>query len=193
MTITEITKDARYWQRLLRLAGYYTGKIDGILGPQSKAAVARWDADAEAAKAAYGTFDTRSEGNIATLMPVAQRAARRWLLAATSKAKALGVEVRIIDGTRSYAEQDKLCAKVPKVTNAKGGQSWHNFGLAFDFGVFRGTKYLGDSPCYKSLGALARDIEGLTWGGDWTKFVDQPHIQLNRFTTVSAARQAFDK
>lgn len=32
MTLADIQKDTRYWQRLLRLAGYYTGKTDGIVG-----------------------------------------------------------------------------------------------------------------------------------------------------------------
>lgn len=83
-------------------------------------------------------------------------------------------------------------ARTP-VTNARGGQSWHNFGLAFDFGVFRGKEYLGDSPHYKTLGKLATAIPNTTWGGTWTKLVDEPHIQLNLFSSTSAARAAFEK
>lgn len=193
MTIAEIQSDVRYWQRLLRLAGYYTGKTDGIVGPLTRAAESKWIAAAQAAKEKYGTFDERSERNIATLVPKAQEVARRWLKAATVKASELGVEVRIIDGNRTYAEQNKLYAQRPKVTNAKGGQSWHNFGLAFDFGVFKGKDYLGNSPHYKTLGKLATSIPGATWGGTWTKLVDEPHIQLNLFSSVSAARTAFEK
>lgn len=33
---------------------------------------------------------------------------------------------------RTFAEQDALFLKKPKVTNAKGGQSYHNYGLAID-------------------------------------------------------------
>lgn len=193
MTIADIQADVRYWQRLLRLAGYYTGKTDGIVGPLTRAAEAKWIEDARAAKDRYGTFDERSERNIATLVPKAQEVARRWLKAATIKANELGVEVRIIDGNRTYAEQNKLYAQRPKVTNAKGGQSWHNFGLAFDFGVFKGKSYLGNSPHYKTLGKLATSIPSATWGGTWTKLVDEPHIQLNLFSSVSAARAAFEK
>lgn len=193
MTLDEIQRDTRYWQRLLRMAGYYTGKTDGIVGPLTRAAEAKWIAEARAVREKYGTFDERSERNIATLLPKAQEVARRWLKAATSRARELGVEVRIIDGNRTYAEQDKLYAKRPRVTNAKGGQSWHNFGLAFDFGVFKGTSYLGNSPHYKTLGALAKNIPGTTWGGTWTKLVDEPHIQLNLFSSTSAARAAFEK
>lgn len=193
MTLAEIQKDVRYWQRLLRMAGYYTGRTDGIVGPLTRAAEAKWIAEARTVREKYGSFDERSERNIATLLPKAQEVARRWLKAATARARELGVEVRIIDANRTYAEQDKLFSKRPKVTNARGGQSWHNFGLAFDFGVFKGTSYLGNSPHYKTLGALAKDIPNTTWGGTWTKLVDEPHIQLNQFSSTSAARAAFEK
>jgi peptidoglycan L-alanyl-D-glutamate endopeptidase CwlK len=112
--------------------------------------------------------------------------------AATVRAAELGITVKLIDGTRSYKEQDKLFRKRPKVTNARGGQSWHNFGLAFDFGLFRGKEYLGESPHYKTLGAIASTMPGLTWGGTWVNLVDEPHIQLNLFDTVAKARAAFE-
>lgn len=43
--------------------------------------------------------------------------------------RALG-DWRLICGLRTYDEQDKLYAKRPRVTNARGGQSMHNFGVA---------------------------------------------------------------
>ena len=125
-------------------------------------------------------------------MPGAQVAARKWMRAATVRAAELSITVKLIDGTRSYKEQDKLFRKRPKVTNARGGQSWHNFGLAFDFGLFRGKEYLGESPHYKTLGAIASTMPGLTWGGTWGNLVDEPHIQLNLFNTVAKARAAFE-
>jgi hypothetical protein len=63
------------------------------------------------------------------------------------------------------------------VTNARGGFSNHNFGIAFDVGVFEGASYLGESPKYKAVGALGMDL-GLEWGGNWKTFVDEPHFQL---------------
>ena len=63
------------------------------------------------------------------------------------------------------------------VTNARGGYSNHNFGLAFDVGVFDGGRYLGESPLYKVVGALGRSL-GLEWGGDWRSIQDEPHFQL---------------
>lgn len=199
MTIGGIKRDTKFWQRMLKLAGYYTGRIDGLRGVLQEAAEEKWAQEEYAAKQEYGTFDDRSEQNIATLLPSAQRVARRWLKAAKEKAAELGHEVRIIGGTRTYAEQDALYAqgrtkKGAKVTNARGGYSWHNFGLAFDFGVFSedGKKYYGESPLYKVLGKLATAIPGATWGGTWTNLVDEPHIQLNMFSSIGKARNTFN-
>lgn len=199
MNIASLTSDTKYWQRLLRLAGYYTGKIDGIRGPLQRAAEAQWDHDTEQALRTYGEMDARSEQNIATLIPAAQAAARQWMKLALPLAEKLGVQVKIICGTRSYAEQTALYAqgrtkKGTRVTNAKAGQSWHNFGLAWDFGVFSADgHYLTSGTQYNKLGSLARSIPGLEWGGDWSSFKDLPHIQLKKFSSVSQARTAFNQ
>jgi peptidoglycan L-alanyl-D-glutamate endopeptidase CwlK len=42
-------------------------------------------------------------------------------------------QIRIVQGLRTFEEQNALYLKRPKVTNAKGGQSYHNYGLAIDF------------------------------------------------------------
>jgi peptidoglycan L-alanyl-D-glutamate endopeptidase CwlK len=124
------------------------------------------------------TVDPRSEKVIATLLPQVQPMAR----ALVQKAVQNGIIIKIICGFRTYAEQNALYAQgrtVPgdKVTNAKGGYSNHNFGIAFDVGVFEGNKYLGDSPKYKAVGVLGTDL-GLEWGGNWKTISDQPHFQL---------------
>lgn len=41
-------------------------------------------------------------------------------------------QVRISQGLRTFGEQDALYRQRPKVTNAKGGQSIHNYGFAID-------------------------------------------------------------
>ncbi len=124
------------------------------------------------------TVDARSEKVIASLLPEVQSYAR----ALVHKAADAGVTIKIISGLRTYQEQDALYAQgrtTPgdKVTNAKGGQSNHNFGIAFDIGVFEGNKYLSDSPKYKTVGILGVDL-GLEWGGNWKTITDQPHFQL---------------
>ncbi|MEP6602820.1 MAG: M15 family metallopeptidase [Spartobacteria bacterium] len=119
------------------------------------------------------TVSARSEKVIATLLPEVRPYAR----ALVSKAAADGIKIEVISGLRTYEEQDELFKKRPKVTNARGGFSNHNFGIAFDIGVFEGTKYLDESPKYKAVGVLGMDL-GLEWGGNWKTIQDEPHFQL---------------
>ena len=127
------------------------------------------------------TFDERTERNLATLHPEVQRVMRSFLGVAKVIAAKVGCDVKVISGTRSYAEQDALYARgrtVPglKISNAKGGESNHNFSLACDIAIFRGKEYCPEHPLYNELGTLGKSL-GLEWGGDW-KFVDEPHYQL---------------
>lgn len=127
------------------------------------------------------TFDDRSEIQIATLHPEAQKRARSFLGVAKTIASKVGCDVKIISATRSYMEQDAIYARgrtTPGkiVTNAAAGHSNHNFGIAFDIGVFRGKEYCDEHPLYNELGTLGKSL-GLEWGGDW-KFCDEPHYQL---------------
>jgi len=192
MTLSEIKRDRKYWQRLLRLAGYYHGSIDGILGKLSRAAEAEWDKVVAEAKNEYGCFDERSETNIATLIPQAQWLARKWFILAAGQAFQEGYALRIICGTRSYAEQNALYRKRPRVTRARGGYSWHNFGLAWDFCLFDGREPIWSHRLYDIAGKLSHNIDNLEWGGDWKSFVDKPHLQLKHFTSTSEARKAFE-
>ena len=114
---------------------------------------------------AIDKVDDRSEGNIATLLEEVRPMAR----ALVQKAAANGIQIKVISATRTFAEQDALFAKgrtAPGsiVTNAQGGFSNHNFGLAFDVGVFEGKKYMPESPKYAAVGALGLEL-GLEWGG----------------------------
>lgn len=188
--LDQIQRDGRFWQRLLTFAGYKPGEVDGIVGRKTKAAAAQWAEDAQRIKETYGSFDERSERNIATLTPATQRAARIWLALAKDLCQAEGYDVRIICGTRTYAEQDALYAKRPRVTKARGGQSMHNFGIAWDIGIFRDKEYFGDHALYAKVGQL--QVPSLEWGGTWKSFVDQPHYQLNKYPNSSTARKAFE-
>ena len=123
-------------------------------------------------------MDDRSEKAIATLLPQVQPYAR----ALVKKAAQHGITIKVIAGLRTYEEQNELFAQGRTkpgriVTNARGGFSNHNFGIAFDVGVFEGASYLGESPKYKAVGALGLDL-GLEWGGNWKTFLDEPHFQL---------------
>ena len=138
---------------------------------------------------AIDAVDARSEKNIASMLPDVRPIARGLV----QKAALNGIRIKVISGLRTYAEQDALYAQGrakpgPKVTNARGGYSNHNFGIAFDVGVFEGSRYLPDSVKYKAVGALGTDL-GLEWGGNWKTIVDQPHFQLRPGWAVDMAEK----
>lgn len=157
-------------------------QVDGRAGPETWGAIYAYivkpTIGGVAPAEAVETADARSEKCIATLLPEVQPIAR----ALVQKAAQSGIKIKIISGLRTYAEQDALYAQgrtAPgsKVTNARGGYSNHNFGIAFDVGVFEGATYMPESVKYKAVGALGMDL-GLEWGGNWKTIVDQPHFQL---------------
>ncbi len=157
-------------------------QVDGRAGPQTWGAIYARIVQGKGAKRppapAVDRVDARSEKNIATLLPEVRPIARTLV----HKAAAANIQIKVISGTRSFAQQDRLFAQGRtkpgrKVTNARGGFSNHNFGIAFDIGVFEGSRYLPNSPKYKAVGALGVDL-GLEWGGNWKTIVDQPHYQL---------------
>jgi peptidoglycan L-alanyl-D-glutamate endopeptidase CwlK len=138
-------------------------------------------------------FDERSERNIATLHPRMQQLARSFLSGAIPICKAYGFDVRIISGTRTYAEQNALyaqgrTAKGKVVTNARAGFSRHNFGIAFDIGIFKDKRYYGDHSLYTECGLVGESL-GLEWGGRWKKLVDRPHFEAKTGLTLAQMRQ----
>jgi peptidoglycan L-alanyl-D-glutamate endopeptidase CwlK len=158
--------------------------VDGSPGPETWGAIHRTvvgkkapdevkATDTPTLAVAGQTADPRSETNIATLHPRVRPFARALI----EKAAGQGIQIKVISGMRTFAEQDALFGQRPKVTNARGGFSNHNFGLAFDVGVFEGSKYIEESPKYKAVGALGVDM-GLEWGGNWKSIQDEPHFQL---------------
>lgn len=107
---------------------------------------------------------------------------------------AQGLDVRVVQGLRTYAEQDALFAqgrtrRGPKVTNARGGQSNHNFGLAVDLCPFDdGVADWDNDRAFTLIGAAGKK-NGLEWGGDWTSFPDRPHLQLKTGMKTAACHE----
>lgn len=87
---------------------------------------------------------------------------------------------------RSDAEQEALYAKGrtekgAKVTNARAGQSPHNYkpSFAFDIAFIGLNKKLDWSDhLFKTFADIIKRISpNIEWGGDW-KFKDAPHWEL---------------
>lgn len=109
------------------------------------------------------------------LLPAVERAK----YALEDACEAQGIKIRFTGGYRSCEAQNALYAQgrtTPGkvVTNAKCGDSLHNYGVAFDICFDSKTPYEGP---WEKVGAIGESL-GLEWGGRWTTFVDRPHFQL---------------
>jgi len=110
------------------------------------------------------------------LQPLVERRANQLIFEMLK----LGHKVKVFEGYRSSFKQDQLYALGRTkpgniVTNAKGGQSFHNYGVAVDI-VFDGVSPWDSKHPWKLLGTIGKSL-GFSWGGDW-KFKDLPHFQL---------------
>lgn len=93
----------------------------------------------------------------------------------------MGHAVRLVEGYRSFERQTELydqgrTTSGAIVTNAKAGESFHNYGVAVDF-VFRKEGYNATIELWELLGVVGKS-QGFEWGGDWKGFTDRPHFQL---------------
>ena len=77
-------------------------------------------------------MDQLSIDRIATAHPKIREELKNYYIECNNKLPK-GVRLRFAYVYRSVEEQNKLYNQRPKVTNAKGGQSIHNYSLAFDY------------------------------------------------------------
>jgi RHS repeat-associated protein len=142
-------------------------------------------------------FDQRTENILAGLNPDAAAAAREHLIQMSQDD--LGVDVQLGGGSRTYAEQDAAYAQgrtAPGsiITNARGGQSYHNFGVAYDIKLFEPNgQYIsnGSDMAYRQAGRIGAEL-GLTWGGSFKSLFDPSHFQLDRGIDISTMRLRFE-
>ena len=140
----------------------------------------------------------RTLKNIATLDPKARARFAAFAEKAQEVAETFGCDYRAVSGHRTWEEQDRIFTQRPKVTFAPGGYSNHNFGIALDFGVFRGKTYLDASNpeladrVHKACAQHA-DAFGLEWGGDWKSIKDFPHYEIRTGLTMAQKRKLYKK
>lgn len=134
---------------------------------------------------------------IGELTPRMQIATKKFLQSAEN----IGIDLRIVPttgGRRTAELQNQLFAigrgddegKHQKVTNAKGGDSPHNYGMAIDVVQVKDGKTieLGKSTDLTWVRWLANNA-GLEWGGDWKKFKDAPHFQDTEGKSMPQVKQ----
>jgi len=127
-------------------------------------------------------MDKPTKDRIALLHPIRREEVEK-LVNEANAALTSHSQMRIVQGYRTFPEQDALYAQRPKVTNAKGGQSYHNYGLAIDFCLIidgkevsweTGKDYDGDKVAdwLEVVQIFVR--AGWKWG---KAFNDLPHLE----------------
>ncbi len=118
------------------------------------------------------------------------------------------IKIRVVQALRTIAEQDALYAQGRTkpgaiVTKARGGRSYHNFGLAIDFAIMYDkdgngsfetlswdTKLDGDKDGLVDWQEMVKAFEclGWHWGGNNRTFKDMPHIEKSFGYTTKQLR-----
>jgi peptidoglycan LD-endopeptidase CwlK len=101
-----------------------------------------------------------------------------------------------------YAQGRTLPGKI--VTNARGGDSLHNYGLGADFVIDGmpekpGIQWSWDTRVdfnadgrsdWMQMGEIAESC-GLEWGGRWKRLPDLPHVQNTYGLTLSEIKEIY--
>lgn len=113
------------------------------------------------------------------LVPELEALAVSFLIECKNK----GYDLRITQGLRTMAEQQALYNQGRTkpgviVTNAKPGESYHNFGKAFDV-CFNGlVPYPNDDAHWRAIADIGKNI-GLIPGYYFHGFQDKPHFEIH--------------
>lgn len=138
------------------------------------------------------TWDQTTNNNISNLADCLLRIANYFINKLQNEN---GITVRIYMSLRTIEEQNQLYAQgrtqqeldavglsdvvakpnLPVVTWVVGGDSYHNYGLAFDCVEIENGQVLWENPNWSIIGSVGSDL-GLNWGNS---FNDRPHFELN--------------
>lgn len=202
-------------QRGLADGGFDPGPVDGVFGQRTEGAVRAFqssrgiEVDGIVGRQTWGelgrtvstgsapvsgdvaaTGDAATDRRIAGLHPEVRATAAAFVNRVEQE---LGIQLRVTQGYRSIAEQNALYAQgrtAPGdiVTNARGGSSYHNYGLAFDVVEVRPDGSANWDTDWAAIGRIGESM-GLEWGGNWTRLVDRPHFQMDFGLSTTQLRQ----
>lgn len=148
-------------------------------------------------------MDKITEKKIAELHPAIRDKAKAMILEAEKD----GHHLRIYEALRSFERQMQLYNQPfdkkdndgdglideadEKVTNAKPGDGFHNYALAFDVVEIKDGQALWQNPNWGYIGLLG-EKHGLEWGGRWN-FKDYPHFQAKNIALSHLKRLYSEK
>ena len=151
----------------------------------------------------YGGFpEVRSDvvmRGIDKLHPELQVCVNKFL----AECKKQGLNVLVTETLRTLEEQEELYAQGRTkpgniVTNARGYQSPHAWGLAFDFcRNVKGKEYDNTDGFFDKVGRIAETMfdnteYDLFWGGDFKSFVDKPHVEMKKYLPNNSTNWLID-
>lgn len=147
----------------------------------------------------------KNHRDLESLHPKVAQLAQIFIKNSNSYLAEKGYSCKVISTLRTWQEQQEIynqgrttTGKI--VTNAKPGDSIHNWGCAFDVGIFKDGVYnpSGSEKLLAEIAPLAKKI-GLSWGGDWISIKDYPHFQYtgklnnNEFLKQAKAGKSIDE
>lgn len=105
----------------------------------------------------------------------------------------VGIDLLVTSTYRDFESQNELYAQGRtkpgnKVTNAKAGESFHNYRIAVDVVPIINGKADWNSKRWPEIGAIGKAC-GLEWAGDWKTFKETAHFQLPGLTIASLKAQ----
>lgn len=143
------------------------------------------------------TMDLLTLNRIQYMHPALRQEVHAAYTYVNNKLLGKGIRLRFAHTLRSFRQQDELYTlgrtkPGKKITNAKAGQSIHNYGLAFDIvllvdkngdGNFETASWDinadNDSDSMSDWMEVVQHFKtlGWTWGGNWKSFPDYPHLE----------------
>jgi len=121
------------------------------------------------------------------LLPAVKERVEKFI----NSAKNAGIDLLITSTYRDNASQTALYAQGRTaagriVTNAKAGESFHNYRCAVDVVPLINGKPVWDVSyqVWQTIGKLGQE-NGLEWAGNWTKFKEMPHFQYTGGLTLA--------
>jgi peptidoglycan L-alanyl-D-glutamate endopeptidase CwlK len=120
-----------------------------------------------------------SSRSLDDLLPAVKERVEKFL----NSAKDAGIDLLVTSTYRDNESQNALYAQGRTtsgriVTNAKAGQSFHNYRCAVDVVPLINGKPVWDVSyqVWQTVGKLGKEA-GLEWAGDWKTFKEMPHFQ----------------
>jgi peptidoglycan L-alanyl-D-glutamate endopeptidase CwlK len=124
------------------------------------------------------TWDYWTNRRIEDLHPSIRDRARGFINTVQDR---LGIKLRLTDGLHTWEEQANLYAKGRTksgsiVTYARAGESYHNYGLAFDVVPIQDGQPQYDTDRWQDIADIAISEYGFQWGGNFSSLDDKPHF-----------------